>query len=105
MPRPRTVNRKIPDLPHGMRRVWAVWYWRGTDGLTKEVEAGLKGLGMSMRCGATPVQARLWWEKHVSPALAAAMPDGDIAGTVEELVRKYRADELPALAREQTKQE
>ena len=105
MPRPRTVNRKIPDLPRGMRKVGALWYWRGTDQLTKEVEAGLKAAGMKMRCGATPVQARLWWEKHVSPALAAAMPEDDVVGTVEELLRKYRADELPTLTREQTKQE
>ncbi len=105
MPRPRTVNRKIPDLPRGMRKVGALWYWRGTDQLTKEIEAGLKATGMKMRCGATPVQARLWWEKHVSPALAAAMPEDDVVGTVEELLRKYRADELPTLTREQTKQE
>ncbi|RYF57202.1 MAG: hypothetical protein EOO27_16225 [Comamonadaceae bacterium] len=105
MPRPRTVNRKIPDLPRGMRKVGAVWYWRGTDGLTKEVEQRLKGSGISMRCGTTPVQARLWWEKHVSPALVSAMPDDDVAGTIEELLRKYEGDELVSFAREATRKE
>ncbi|MFT3720380.1 site-specific integrase [Pseudorhodoferax sp.] len=103
--RPRTVNRKIPDLPRGMRKVGNAWYWRGTDRLTKEVAAALKSAGVPMRCGTTPLQARLWWEKHVSPALAAAMPDDTIAGTVEELIRQYRADELPSFRREQTKTE
>lgn len=103
--RPRTVNRKIPDLPRGMRRVSGVWYWRPTDALTREVEASLRAAGVSMRCGTTPLQARLWWEKHISPALAAAMPDDAVTGTVEELIRQYRADELPTFKREQTKTE
>lgn len=88
-----------------MRRVDGVWYWRGTDGLTKEIEAGLKAAGMKMRCGTTPVQARLWWEKHVSPALAAAVPDDDVIGTIEEIIRKYEADELATIKREKTKEE
>lgn len=105
MPRPRTVNRKIPDLPRGMRKVGNVWYWRGTDELTKEIEKRLKDSGMSMRCGITPNQARVWWERNISPALVAAMPDDDVAGTVEELLRKYEADELPTMKREATRKE
>lgn len=105
MPRPRTVNRKIPDLPRGMRKVGNVWYWRGTDELTKEIEKRLREGGMSMRCGMTPIQARVWWERNVSPALVAAMPDDDVAGTVEELLRKYEGDELPALTRDTTRKE
>ncbi|MEJ1126155.1 tyrosine-type recombinase/integrase [Variovorax sp. CCNWLW225] len=105
MPRPRTVNRKIPDLPRGMRKVGAVWYWRGTDGLTKEIEAKLRAAGLRMRCGTTPVQARVWWEKHVSPALVAAVPDDDVVGTVEEVIRKYEADELPTIKRDATRKE
>ena len=105
MPRPRTVNRKIPDLPRGMHKVGAVWYWRGTDGLTKEIEAKLRAAGLRMRCGTTPVQARVWWEKHVSPALVAAVPDDDVVGTVEEVIRKYEADELPTIKRDATRKE
>lgn len=105
MPRPRTVNRKIPDLPRGMRKVGSVWYWRGTDGLTKEIEAKLRAAGLRMRCGTTPVQARVWWEKHVSPALVAAVPDDDVVGTVEEVIRKYEADELPTIKRDATRKE
>ncbi|MET3441346.1 integrase [Variovorax paradoxus] len=105
MPRPRTVNRKIPDLPRGMRKVGAVWYWRGTDSLTKEIEAKLREAGLRMRCGTTPVQARVWWEKHVSPALVAAVPDDDVVGTVEEVIRKYEADELPTIKRDATRKE
>lgn len=105
MPRPRTVNRKIPDLPRGMRKVGDRWYWRGTDALTKEIEGGLKAAGISMSCGPTPIKARLWWEKHVSPALAAAMPEDDVVGTVEEVVRKYVADELTTFTRAETKTE
>jgi integrase len=105
MPRPRTVNRKIPDLPRGMRKVGDVWYWRGTDALTKEIEAKLREAGLRMRCGKTPVQARVWWEKHVSPALVAAVPEDDVMGTIEEVIRKYEADELPSIKREATKRE
>ena len=105
MPRPRTVNRKIPDLPRGMRKVGSVWYWRGTDGLTKEIEVKLRAAGLRMRCGTTPVQARVWWEKHVSPALVAAVPDDDVVGTVEEVIRKYEADELPTIKRDATRKE
>lgn len=105
MPRPRTVNRKIPDLPRGMRKVGSVWYWRGTDGLTKEIDVKLRAAGLRMRCGTTPVQARVWWEKHVSPALVAAVPDDDVVGTVEEVIRKYEADELPTIKRDATRKE
>lgn len=105
MPRPRTVNKKIPDLPRGMRKVGQVWYWRGTDGLTKEIEQRLKAAGLAMRCGTTPIQARLWWEKHISPALVSAMPDDDVAGTVEELIRKYEGDDLASFKREATRKE
>lgn len=105
MPRPRTVNKKIPDLPRGMRKVGAVWYWRGTDALTKEVEQRLKDAGIGSRAGTTPIAARLWWEKHVSPALVSAMPDDDVVGTIEELIRKYEADELSTIKREATRKE
>ena len=105
MPRPRTVNKKIPDLPRGMRKVGAVWYWRGTDGLTKEIEARLREAKLPMRAGTTPIQARIWWEKHISPALVAAVPDDDVLGTVEEVIRKYEADELATIKREATKTE
>jgi len=105
MPRPRTVNKKIPDLPRGMRKVGGVWYWRGTDGLTKEIEAKLREAKVPMRAGTTPVQARLWWEKHISPALVAAVPDDDVVGTLEEIIRKYEADELATIKREATKTE
>ncbi|MBJ2155306.1 site-specific integrase [Variovorax sp. IB41] len=88
-----------------MRKVGQVWYWRGTDSLTKEIEAKLREAGLRMRCGTTPVQARVWWEKHVSPALVAAVPDDDVMGTVEEVIRKYEADELPTIKREATKKE
>lgn len=105
MPRPRTVNARIPDLPRGMRKVGAAWYWRGTDALTKEIEAKLREAGVSMRCGDTPVKARLWWERHISPALAAAIPTDEVAGTVEELVRQYETDELINFKRAATKTE
>ncbi|SEA49688.1 tyrosine recombinase XerC [Variovorax sp. YR216] len=105
MPRPRTVNRKIPDLPRGMRKVGSKWYWRGTDGLTKEIQQRLQAAGMSMCCGDTPVAARLWWEKHISPALVATVPEYEIVGTVEELIRKYVGDELPKFTRAETKKE
>lgn len=88
-----------------MHKVGAVWYWRGTDGLTKEIEAKLRAAGLRMRCGTTPVQARVWWEKHVSPALVAAVPDDDVVGTVEEVIRKYEADELPTIKRDATRKE
>lgn len=102
MSRPRTVNRKIPDLPRGMRKDKTRWYWRGTDTITKEIEAKLRAQGLAMSCGTTPNEARLWWEKHVSPALAAALPSDDVAGTVEELLQKYEVDELPGFKREAT---
>ncbi|MES2187245.1 MAG: tyrosine-type recombinase/integrase, partial [Pseudomonadota bacterium] len=60
---------------------------------------------MTMLCGNTPDEARTWWGKHVAPKLEAAMPDTDIAGTVEELVRKYEADELPTKKRLLTRKE
>lgn len=105
MPRPRTVNKKIPDLPRGMRQVGKAWYWRGTDALTKEIEQKLRAVGQSMKAGATPIQARLWWEKYISPALVAAMPENEVVGTVEELLRLYEADELPNFKRELTQDE
>ena len=105
MARPRTVNKKIPDLPRGMRKVREKWFWRGTDALTIEIQKRLQAGGMSMFCGLTPVAARVWWEKHISPALVAAVPDSDVAGTVEELIRKYEADELPNFTREATRKE
>ena len=105
MPRPRTVNKKIPDLPRGMRKVGAAWYWRGTDMVTKEIEEKLRGAGLSMRCGDTPIKARLWWEKHISPALAAAVPLDDVVGTVEQVIRNYEADELPSFKRLETRKE
>jgi integrase len=105
MPRPRTVNRKIPDLPRGMRKVAGRWYWRATDAGTKEIEQRLKAAGLSMCCGTTPVAARLWWEKHISPALAAMLPSDEIAGTVEEIIRNYEADELITFKRDATKKE
>lgn len=105
MARPRSVNRKIPDLPRGMRKVGKSWYWRGTDRLTKEIQERLQGLGISLNCGDTPNKARLWWERHVSPALAAAAPADGVEGTVEEIVLKYEADELPAIKRKETRDE
>lgn len=105
MPRPRTVNRKIPDLPRGMRKVGARWYWRGTDAGTKEIEAKLRAAGLAMQCGNTPIEARLWWERNVSPSLAAMLPEDGVKGTVEEIVRQYEADELPTFKREQTRDE
>ncbi|WP_185993541.1 tyrosine recombinase XerC [Variovorax sp. KBS0712] len=88
-----------------MRKVSTAWYWRGTDGLTKEIEARLREAKVSMRAGSTPVQARLWWEKHISPALVAAVPDDDVVGTVEEVIRKYEADELCTIKRARTRTE
>lgn len=67
MPRPRTVNKKIPDLSRGMRKVGQVW-WRGTDGLTKEIEPRLKAAGLAMRCGTTPIQPALVGEAHLAGA-------------------------------------
>lgn len=87
------------------QQVCAGWYWRGTDGLTKEIEAKLRDAGVRMRAGVTPVQARVWWEKYISPALVAAAPDDDVAGTVEEIIRRYEADELATIKREATKTE
>lgn len=106
MPRPRTVNRKTPDLPRGMRKVRAnAWYWRGTDVGTKEIEKRLRALGVTMFAGKTPLEARRWWEKHISPALSALVPTDEIVGTVEEIIRKYEADELPKFTRELTRKE
>lgn len=105
MPRPRTVNRRIPDLPRGMRKVGAAWYWRGTDLITKEIEAKLRAAGVSMRAGDTPIAARLWWERHISPSLAAAVPVDEVAGTVEQIIRQYEADELITFTREATRKE
>ncbi len=88
-----------------MRKVGAYWYWRGTDVLTKEIEAKLRAVGVAMRAGETPIQARLWWERHISPALAAAIPPDEVAGTVEQIIREYEADELIKFKRAATKTE
>ena len=105
MARPRSVNRKIPDLPRGMRKVRKSWHWRGTDRLTKEIQKRLQSLGISLNAGDTPNKARLWWERNVSPALASAAPADGVEGTVEEIVLKYEADELPTFKRDATKDE
>ena len=105
MARPRSVNRKIPDLPRGMRKIGKAWYWRGTDQLTKEIQERLQSHGISMNCGATPNKARQWWERNVSPALASAAPSDGVEGTLEEIVLKYEADELPTFKRDATKDE
>lgn len=105
MSRPRTVNRKIPDLPRGMRLVDGRWHWRGTDAATKEIEKKLRAAGLSMGAGATPNAARLWWEKHISPALTAMLPGDEIIGTTEEIVRNYEADELINFKRDATRKE
>lgn len=102
MGRPRTLNAKIKDLPRGMRQVGKFWYWRGTDHATKEIEALLKAAGIPMNCGDTAIKARRWWEKHVSPMLLAVEPGDAIAGTIEELLRKYEQEELPTIANTQT---
>ncbi|WP_225783391.1 tyrosine recombinase XerC [Xenophilus sp. Marseille-Q4582] len=88
-----------------MRKVDGLWYWRGTDELTREVERKLREAGIRGSIGKTPNQARVWWERNVSPALIAAMPDDDIVGTVEELLRQYEADELPTKTRAATQAE
>lgn len=88
-----------------MRKDGDRWYWRGTDLATKEIETTLRARGMKMFCGVTPIEARLWWEKHVSPALAALLPADDVAGTVEEILQKYEADDLPGFKRELTRVE
>lgn len=105
MARPRSVNRKIPDLPRGMRKVRNSWHWRGTDALTKEIQQRLQSLGISLNAGDTPNKARLWWERNVSPALASAAPSDGVEGTVEELVLNYEADELPTFKRKETQDE
>jgi len=105
MARPRSVNHKIPDLPRGMRKIGASWYWRGTYALTKEIQERLQSMGISMNCGSTPNKARQWWERNVSPALSSAAPADGVEGTVEEIVLKYVADELPTFKRKETKDE
>ena len=92
-------------MPRGMRKVRAKWFWRGTDQATIEIQKRLQATGMTMCCGTTPVAARLWWEKHISPALAAMLPDDDVVGTVELLVRNYESDELIKFTRDATKTE
>lgn len=81
------------------------WYWRGTDVSTREIEKRLREMGVSMRAGKTPVEARRWWEKNVSPALLALVPTDEIVGTLEEIIRQYEADELPGFKRELTRKE
>lgn len=103
MARPRTVNAGIQDLPRGMRKVGAAWYWRGTDVATREVADRLRASGLSLRAGDTPIKARQWWARHVSPMLDALEPADTVAGTVEELVRRYEQDELPGITNASTR--
>ncbi len=105
MSRPRTVNAKIKDLPRGMRKVGGAWYWRPTDAATNAVRDKLVDLGVGSRAGATPVEARKWWELHVSPRLAVLTPAEAIKGTVEELLRNYEAEVLPDFKRKTTQDE
>lgn len=77
MLRSRTVSRKIPELPRGVRLFDGRWHWRATEQATKEIEKRLRAAGMSMGAGKTPNAARLWLEKHVSPL---ARPDRHAAG-------------------------
>lgn len=88
-----------------MRLVDGRWHWRGTDAATKEIEKKLRAIGLSMGAGATPNAARLWWEKHISPALTAMLPGDEIVGTVEEVIRNYEADELINFKRDATRKE
>ncbi len=105
MGRPRTVNRKIKDLPRGFRQVEGKWYWRPTDTATRRIAEALKEAGVTTSQIRTPVEARRWWEKNASPKLDAMAPADDVAGTVEELVRLYEADILPTFKRADTKTE
>lgn len=103
MGRPKTVNARIKDLPRGMRKVGDVWYWRPTDEATRIISARLAEMGIGSRAGKSPVEARKWWEQHVSPLLLQMTPDLAVAGTCEEIFRHYEADELPNIKREQTR--
>lgn len=105
MGRPRTANKKIPDLPRGMRKVGTYWYWRGTDVSTIKIADALKASGLPTRCGKTPVEARRWWELHVGRKLATMMSDGSENGTVEELIKLYEAEDLAEFKREETRRE
>ncbi len=105
MGRPRTVNRKIKDLPRGFRCVDGKWYWRPTDAATRMIAEKLKAGGINTSKIATPIEARRWWEKNVSPKLDAMAPDADVEGTVEELVRRYEAEDLLAFKRAETRAE
>lgn len=104
MGRPRTLNAKIKDLPRGMRKVGNYWYWRGTDHATQEVAEALKARGVSMQCGDTPIKARVWWEKNVSPMLRALEPITTVEGTVEELLRLYESKELVQISNLKTRE-
>lgn len=105
MGRPRTVNRKIKDLPRGFRCVEGKWYWRPTDRATRMIADQLKEAGVTTSQIRTPIEARRWWERHVSPKLDAMAPDIEVLGTVEELVRLYEADVLPTFKRTETQEE
>lgn len=105
MGRPRTVNRTIKDLPRGFRKVNGKWYWRPTDHATRQIAETLKEAGVTTHTIRTPVEARRWWEKHVSPKLDAMAPDAELEGTIEELVRLYEADILPTFKRKETRDE
>lgn len=102
MGRPRTTNAKLKDFPRGMRKVGSNYYWRGTDHTTKAVETALKARGVAMQCGDSPIKARRWWEKNVSPLMMALLPADHIQGTVEELLRRYESEELPTIKNAKT---
>lgn len=105
MARPRTVNARIKDLPRGFRKVGGNWYWRPTDAATRAVQAQLDGLLSAKATLKTPQQARAWWEKHVSARLLGMSSNDQVAGSIEELVRRYETEELTAFKRAETRTE
>jgi integrase len=105
MGRPRTVNARVKDLPRGFRKVDGKWYWRSTDAATRAIKNQLAELGISMPTTKQPEAARQWWEKHVGSRLLSMSPADSIAGSVEELVRRYEAEELIAFKRQETRLE
>lgn len=104
MARPRTVNARIKDLPRGFREVAGNWYWRPTDVATRAIATQLKELGLYKQL-TKPEQCRLWWEKNVGSRLLTMSPADKVSGSVEELIRKYEAEELVAFKRRDTRLE
>lgn len=97
MGRPREKHK---HMPAGLRPVDGRWYWRPTDRATRALRDRLWPGRQSVPAGklnATTDGARRWWAETVLPALEGAPLTLPAAGTVSELIGRYRRDIIPTL--------